>query len=85
MSIRNLFLAAGALTLAAAPVAAAAANPAASLSIAPSVRAASSSDKASKLEGGLFGVDYVIIAMVIIAGVAIYAIVEDQSDDPTSP
>ncbi len=82
MSIRNFFLAAGALTLAAAPVAASAANPAASLSVAKSVRAASASDKRSQMAGGI---DYVIIAMVIIGGLAIYAIVEDQSDDPTSP
>lgn len=61
------------LSMAAAPVAAAAANPAASLSIAKSARAASNADHENGLAGGtaLFGVIgavAIIVAILVVAG-----------------
>jgi hypothetical protein len=69
-----------ATTLVAAPVVAAPANPATSLSVAKSVRASSASTKKNELAGG--GIIVAILAVVAI-GAGIY-IIADSDDDADS-
>lgn len=77
--IGKFLTAAAAATMVAAPVAAAPANPAASLSVAP--RAATSADKANNLAG--VGVP----ALLILAGIAAIGVIAvvNESDDNDFP
>lgn len=79
MRLKKFMLATVAVSMTASPVLAA--NPAASLSVAPaSARASAKSDK-SDLAGGGFLVA-IIAAAAVIAGIIIIA---DNDDDPDSP
>jgi hypothetical protein len=80
MRIGNYLLAAAAATMAVAPAMAAPANPAASLSVAKSVRAGSTSAKKNELAGG--GVIVAVIAAAaVVAGIVVVA---DEDDNPDS-
>jgi len=76
--IRNLMAAAAAIVMTAAPVAAQAANPAQSLSVAKSVRASTPAAKKSDLAG--FGVVGLLIAAGVVA-IGVIAIVQDDDAD----
>ena len=81
MRLGKYLMAAAAATMAVAPAIAAPANPASSLSVAPSARAGSASDHKSDLAGG--GLIIAIIAAgVVIAGIVVVA---DNNDTPRSP
>jgi len=72
-------MAAAAATMAVAPAVAAPANPAASLSVAKSVRATSASGKKNELAGG--GVIVAVLAAAaVVAGIVIVADSDDNSD-----
>ena len=79
MRLGKYFMAAAAATMAVAPAVAAPVNPAASLSVSKSVRAASVSAKKDKLAGG--GVIVAILAAAaVVAGIVIVADSDDDSD-----
>jgi hypothetical protein len=83
MTIRHALGMASAVSLMATPALAAPANPAASLSLAPSARAGSTSSHKSDLLGGAG-----LFAVVIVAGVAAIvavAVSNNDNDNPTSP
>ena len=84
MRLGHLAAAASALMLVAAPVAASA-NPASKLSVASSARAGSDMKKSSAQAGGF---PFLIVFVVIAAGLGLYFAVDGGSDDdalPTSP
>ena len=81
MRIRNLAAAAAALSMIAAPALAAPANPAASLSVAKSVRASSPNAKSNKLAGS--SIIPAVLALAIVAGGVYLAI--DGSNKSKSP
>ena len=79
MKIAKLMLAAAAASMTVAPAMAAPANPAASLSVAKSVRAGSATAKDSQAVGG--GVIVAVLAAAaVIAGIIIVADSDDNSD-----
>lgn len=82
MTIVKYLLASVALTTAALPSMAAAANPASGLSAAPAVRTGSQVAKTSKLEGE-YGV-YVAVGALLAVLVTIFIVV-DHNDNPRSP
>lgn len=81
MRFTKVLLAAAAVSMTASPVLAAAANPAAKLSVAPSsARVGAKSGKSELLGGGVF---VAIIAVVaVIVGVIIVANTDDKPDSP---
>lgn len=78
MSMMKFLSAVAATALVAAPVAAAPANPAASLSVSKSVRASAPTAKGNKLAGG--GILAAIIAAGVVA-IGVVAIVKDDNAD----
>lgn len=76
MRFKDLAIAAAALSMTAAPALAAPANPAASLSVSKSVRAASPSGKSNKLAGS--SLIPAVLALAIVAG-GIYIAVDDNN------
>ncbi len=81
MRIKMMTAAVAAMAMTATPVLAAPANPAASLSVAKSVRASTATTKNNELAGaGLFGI---VIAAGIVA-IGVIAIVNDNDDDADS-
>jgi hypothetical protein len=82
MRIKSLAAAAAALSIAATPALAAPANPAASLSVAKSVRASAPSGKSNKLAGS--SIIPAVLALAIVAG-GIYIAVDDNNDKAKSP
>lgn len=78
--ISKYLAAVAATALVAAPVAAAPSNPAASLSVAKSVRAGSATTKKSELAGG--GIIIALLAVVAV-GAGVWA-VADSDEDPDS-
>lgn len=87
MRIAKIMLALAASSMTVAPAMAASANPAASLSVAKSVRTGSPTGADSKLAGGFGGLG--VLGAVILAGVAaivVIAVVQNDDDDtPDSP
>lgn len=81
MRLGKYFMAAAAATMAVAPAMAAPANPAASLSVAKSVRAGTTTAKKNELAGGGIVVA-IIAAAAVVAGIVIVA---DNDDSPNSP
>ena len=79
MRLGKYLTAAAAATMAVAPVMAAPANPAASLSVSKSVRAGSASAKKNDLAGGGFIVA-IVAAAAVIAGIVIVATNDDTPD-----
>lgn len=79
MRLNKLMLAVAAVSMTASPVLAA--NPAASLSVAPTAARASADEGDAQLAGGGFVVA-IIAAAAVIAGIIIIA---DGDDDPDSP
>lgn len=79
MKIAKLMLAAAAATMSVAPAIAAPANPAASLSVAKSVRAGSATAKDSEAVGGGIIVA-VLAAAAVVVGIIIVADSDDDSD-----
>lgn len=75
--ISKYFAALAATALVAAPVAAAPANPASSLSVAKSVRTGSTSAGKNELAGGGF---IVAILAVVAVGLGIYVVADNDSD-----
>jgi hypothetical protein len=79
MRIAKYIMTAAAATLAATPVLAAPANPAASLSVAQSARVGTPSTKADKASGGGIIVA-VLAAAAVIAGIIVIADSDDNAD-----
>lgn len=77
MTVAKILMTAAAATLAIAPAMAAPTNPAASLSVAKSVRASATAKKGSELAGG--GV-FVAIAAAVAVVVGIVIVANDDSD-----
>lgn len=83
MKISKLMLAAAASCMSFAPAMAASANPAASLSVAKSVRTGSATAKDSKAAAGAGGIPAIFIAAGVIA-IAVLGIVALTDDDDAS-
>ena len=81
MKLTTYLAAAAALSMTTAPAIAAAANPAASLSVAKSARASAPAAKKSNLQGS--GIFLAIGALAIIAG-GIYLAVDDNDDSDSN-
>jgi len=81
MRFKTMMAAAAAVTMTASPVMAAATNPAASLSVAKSVRASAPAGKKSELAGG--GIFGILIAAGIVA-IGVVAIVNDDDDSDSN-
>lgn len=81
MRLGKYLMAAAAATMAVAPAFAAPVNPAASLSVAKSVRTGSASTKNSDLQGGGIFVALIAAAAVIV-GIIIVAKEDDSPDSP---
>lgn len=82
MRLGKYLLAAAAASMAVVPAMAAPANPAASLSVAKSARAGSTSAKKNDLAGG--GLIVAVLAAVAV-GVGIYVAVDNGNGNPDSP
>ena len=80
MRFTNMAAAAAALAMSATPALAAPANPAASLSVAKSVRASSPTARSNKLAGGT--IIPVVLALAIVAGGVIIAVDDNKSKSP---
>lgn len=77
MRFKNMAAAAAVLSMTATPALAAAANPAASLSVTKSVRASSPSAKSNKLAGS--AIVPAVLALAIVAGGVVIAVSDDKA------
>lgn len=80
MRVAKFLMAAAVATMAVAPAVAAPVNPAASLSVAKSVRAGTSVDKKNDLFGG--GIVAILAIAAIVAGIIV--VVDNNDDTPDS-